>query len=517
MKPGSIGPGTLQIAAISNPYSPEVVGAVDTPDLAEDVALIGNLACIADFRSGLQLVDVTDPASPSLLGHFDTPGYAVSVKSLGAYAYVADSQSGVEIVDISDPSSPTLEGSLDTPGSAKDLFLDYPHVYIADDSYGFEIMDVSHPATPIFTFFLDTPGTALGLTAVGNFAYLADGEAGLEIIDLSSSPFDAGIVGNEPMTYAVDVAVSGNYAYVIDASFGLRIVDVSDPASPEIVGSLKTPGIPLAVSVMNNIACVTNGESGLLIVDVSNPTAPMYKGILDTPGSASGLVQQTEFLYLADESSGLQIAPGVCDILTPVNLTSFQAIPQNQSILVRWVFSSESAVSAIELHRSQQNEGPYTLVFMATSTDRDEFEFVDSDVKPGGPYFYRLVITDRLGETRSFGPISASMHSPSYRTELGMGRPNPFSSSNGSMSIEFQLKQHGLASVRVFDVSGRLVRVLVNSVLDPGPHEVSWDGLDSSGNGTETGMYFIRLEAGNMTDAQSVLRLSTFTRPNRAR
>ena len=59
----------------------------------------------------------------------------------------------------------------------------------------------------------------------------------------------------------------------------------------------------------------------------------------------------------------------------------------------------------------------------------------------------------------------------------------------------------------VFDVSGRRLRNLVDAVLPPGAHDVTWDGLDDSGQAVGAGVYFARLRAGGEGDSGTILLL----------
>jgi len=73
--------------------------------------------------------------------------------------------------------------------------------------------------------------------------------------------------------------------------------------------------------------------------------------------------------------------------------------------------------------------------------------------------------------------------------------PNPF---NPSTSIRFDLPNREQVSLRVFDLSGRLVRVLVPGVpMNSGTHSVKWDGRDSAAKLVSAGVYLVRLEAGS--------------------
>jgi hypothetical protein len=63
------------------------------------------------------------------------------------------------------------------------------------------------------------------------------------------------------------------------------------------------------------------------------------------------------------------------------------------------------------------------------------------------------------------------------------------------------------ASVRVFDVSGRVVRVLASGPHSAGVHSVSWDGLNSAGARVDAGVFFVELAAGSNRSVHRVIWL----------
>ncbi len=71
--------------------------------------------------------------------------------------------------------------------------------------------------------------------------------------------------------------------------------------------------------------------------------------------------------------------------------------------------------------------------------------------------------------------------------------PNPF---NPQTTIRFDLPEEQGVKLAVYDVSGRLITVLVNKILPPGRHEAVWDGTDKNGKDVASGIYFYHLEAG---------------------
>jgi hypothetical protein len=71
--------------------------------------------------------------------------------------------------------------------------------------------------------------------------------------------------------------------------------------------------------------------------------------------------------------------------------------------------------------------------------------------------------------------------------------PNPFSH---RVQLAFTLNRTAKVSLRVFDVSGRMVRVIAQGEQHAGRHVAYWDGSDSRGNRVANGIYFARLSVG---------------------
>ena len=81
-------------------------------------------------------------------------------------------------------------------------------------------------------------------------------------------------------------------------------------------------------------------------------------------------------------------------------------------------------------------------------------------------------------------------------------RPEPTSA---SVRIEFAVATPQPVSVRILDVSGRLVRqVRDNEVLKVGRHSLDWDGTDRNGNEAPSGVYLVQVAAGGSVDSRRV-------------
>jgi hypothetical protein len=75
---------------------------------------------------------------------------------------------------------------------------------------------------------------------------------------------------------------------------------------------------------------------------------------------------------------------------------------------------------------------------------------------------------------------------------LDQNMPNPFVRNS---VLRFALPRNGIVKLKVYDVSGRLVRTLVDGPLGPGLHQRVWDGRTDRGGRADAGVYFARLEA----------------------
>jgi hypothetical protein len=84
--------------------------------------------------------------------------------------------------------------------------------------------------------------------------------------------------------------------------------------------------------------------------------------------------------------------------------------------------------------------------------------------------------------------ISSNNNIQSYY--LHNSYPNPF---NPISTIKFDIPIAGLVKVRVYDIVGREVQTLVNSILQRGTYETKWNASNHS-----SGIYFVRLEANGL-------------------
>ena len=90
-------------------------------------------------------------------------------------------------------------------------------------------------------------------------------------------------------------------------------------------------------------------------------------------------------------------------------------------------------------------------------------------------------------------------------TALLQNHPNPF---NPTTAIAYDVATAGRVEIAIYDVSGALVRTLVNEEKGVGRYTATWDGRDGTGNQVHTGVYFYRMTApGYTSQAKKMLLL----------
>lgn len=113
-------------------------------------------------------------------------------------------------------------------------------------------------------------------------------------------------------------------------------------------------------------------------------------------------------------------------------------------------------------------------------------------------YFYRVQFVDTHGNVSELSdelhgqyPTDVPGASPGAVLALRPNYPNPF---NPQTTVAWDLPRAGRASVAVFDLAGRRVRLLADGEWAAGRHEAVWDGRDAAGMRVASGSYVARLE-----------------------
>ncbi len=195
-----------------------------------------------------------------------------------------------------------------------------------------------------------------------------------------------------------------------------------------------------------------------------------------------------------------------------------------------------SAVSFVEAGKPDSTDGP-TLACREIGNGRiravlysgrpeprsGPFVILRFETKPGGPERSGLEWSGLAFEDRPVAggftavwitrPDTASHDTSAVPRTLGNGPmefglsgvyPNPF---NPSLNVEYSLDRPGDVSIRVLDAYGRETAVLFDGRRSAGEFRIQWDGRDGSGMEAPSGLYVIRMTAGDRTSYKKAIKI----------
>ena len=196
---------------------------------------------------------------------------------------------------------------------------------------------------------------------------------------------------------------------------------------------------------------------------------------------------------------GLRVSTSWSGIV-PVELTSFTASTNGNSVTLNWTTATELNNSGFEIQRSSEGENWQNLAFVngiGTSTETHSYSYTDNEVEEGS-YSYRLKQIDFDGSFEYSNIINISV-TKQFEYKLSQNYPNPF---NPASTISFSIPSSSLVELKVFNSIGQEVAVLVNQVKDAGSYQIVFNA-----SSLPSGVYFYKLTAGNFTETKRMLLL----------
>jgi hypothetical protein len=114
------------------------------------------------------------------------------------------------------------------------------------------------------------------------------------------------------------------------------------------------------------------------------------------------------------------------------------------------------------------------------------------DERSGEPYVsdvYAMMLNDD-----TITGIIESGHVHPYGVEIQIiNYPNPF---NPGTSIEYRIAKRCHVILRIYDITGREIKCLIDREESGGVRSIEWNGTDEGGAPVASGVYFARLDAG---------------------
>jgi hypothetical protein len=240
---------------------------------------------------------------------------------------------------------------------------------------------------------------------------------------------------------------------------------------------------------------------------------PVYGYLAPTTGDSTGAYNPlTVFMIVARDSTGskywlsLPDSGYSADNLAPATPAPFTGEYASGTATLHWGASTEADFAEYRLHRGSTADftpGPGNLV-----TAQPDTGYVDY---AGGPYHYKLCAVDVHGNLSPYTHLlpSGALDVPGagLPRQVWLARPSPNPMREGC-AIRFGLPQAARVSLAVYDQQGRRVRMLVDASMSAGEHMAPWDGCDAAGRLAPSGLYLVRMAAGErvLTTRAAVVR-----------
>lgn len=268
-------------------------------------------------------------------------------------------------------------------------------------------------------------------------------------------------------------------------------------------------------NVGEGLFCYGSGIPGLACVDIfANAGGDWISWVADQFAVEGNIALDP--LFSDPENGDFSLLPGSpclpennmdCDdgigAETPVFLSSFNVQGKEGKAEVSWSSSSQDMLYEFTLFC--QGEGsewdvPHTEVSPGYYTAVDDRR----DLAFGGIFLYTLSGRDEDGSWEILCSQSIEFNPYLTRPALLDAYPNPF---NPHIAIPYRLLDGERCRLTIYDISGRLVRVILDNESSDGSGEAFWNGSDSYGNTVASGIYFVHMEAAGFQDSKRIVLL----------
>jgi hypothetical protein len=529
----------LYVIDISDPTNPTLAKIRDTPGYARVIAVSGDRAFVADYYA-LQLIDISDPTNPALAGTYDTPGIAYGVAVSGNYAYVADEASGLQVIQV-------YQSEVDLDNNVGRSLSVYA---LLDTIFGARLVTTQ---TNAVTWELSADGGVSWQAFAPNGSWNQFTVPGINPVWRSTHTWVASGVNPTVTRLEIDwlvepalidsiVDVPGDQGGWVRMHFTRSGRDFADEAtlpisnygiwrrveSAALVAALETQapskpersaavddapelgGLPvityqgrmyvqsrpgLAASsfppgTWEWLTAVSAVQHDIYIAAVPTVTDSSAYGMNYTVFLLTAHTTTPSIWYVSEPDSGYSL-----DNIAPAVPKGFAvAYNTGSGNALSWDPSPDEDFQHFRVYRSSDPDfvpSPSDLVHSLTGTSWSDPDY------DGWSVYYKITALDYVGnESDPASPgTTTAVEEPviPQMYVLYPNVPNPF---NPSTTIRYDVPAGGGAvTLRIYDVSGRLVRTLQDGPQAAGQKTAVWNGRDDRGRGVVSGVYFYRLEA----------------------
>jgi len=499
----------LSVLDVAEPGNPQLVSQLSLDGGGHGMHLSGGSALVANGPGGVKVIDITDPLDPFLKETLQGTYFAYDVAFQGEYALVLDYRLFNSTVLVFEPT---------TTGSVSSVF------HVAET--GSDGNDGSE-ATPLATIH-----NAMSRAGYGDEIIVAPGhylEYGIYVTDGVTLRGASG----SPADVVIDANMEGRVMRFVDAGPETRVEGLT--LTNGVAGDDQTDGYGGGIHCQNSSPVIVNciianneadglsgsGYGGGLysyggrpvlercqFVDnsASGETRGMGGGFYGTDFEISGA---TFFGNSATtEGSAIQV-PGavpseVSTIANTIIMSSgpgpaVSCISENVPVFSNSNIFGNAGGDWTGLISDQLGmDGNFSTDPLFCGSDHSEAPLGIAEDSPCAPANSpNQILVGAVDVSCTSGVTSGTEDFVPLAYRLYPCVPNPF---NPMTTIRFDMQKAGRVSLRILDVSGRLVATLLDrETRSAGQHEVVWRGQNTRGRQVAAGVYFYRMETDGFT------------------
>ena len=184
----------------------------------------------------------------------------------------------------------------------------------------------------------------------------------------------------------------------------------------------------------------------------------------------------------------------------PVELSSFTSAVTANKVTLNWSTVTETNNSGFDIERAASGSNTFSKVGNVAghgnSNTTVNYTYNENNVA-SGRYNYRLKQIDFNGNYKYYDLSSEVIVGVPTKYDLSQNYPNPF---NPTTKISYTIPVDGKVSIKLFDMTGKEVAQVVNSLQTAGYHSVEFNASNLS-----SGTYFYTIEANNFVATKKMM------------
>jgi hypothetical protein len=359
------------------------------------------------------------------------------------------------------------------PAPTEAFGLEWVDGYLWATSSGYGILYKIDPTDGTVLKEIDYSGYYSGLAWDGNAFWVTD--AAYDVIDKIDTLGDVIFSFDAPSTGSVGLTWDGTYLWDVD--FNDNQLHKIDPADGSVLTTLPSPDPRPAGVAWDGRYLWTNGRDNATTYKINPDDGTVVNSFATPPApgtnNGQGAAFDGQYLWILNSDNEMiyQIDVEFEAIWLTIDPTS-DTVPASDSVQIEVTFDATNLEA-----------GDYYADITIASNDPDEPELI----------------------------VPAYLHVSSAGIEekqipkiffVKQNYPNPF---NNQTVIKYGCPKKAKVCIQVFDCLGRIVHTLIDKEVEPGYHQITWDGSNKFGKKLSNSVYFYRIQAGDFMATKKMI------------